>query len=333
MGIGLSIAAGLVAGAVFFAGGRSRIGESVPTQPAVVEEQFKVVGGAGVEGAPDSGRLPELKQHQINVVEGGLRHALSDEEERREFEAFAKKVIGPDGKINVSDERSAEKTTKGWYTKYPSAEIWRGFDYDQRIVLERTCMDNGVNPVPLMKYCQDCKGDPFLVLALIKAESAFVRNAKSRAGARGFMQVMEPTAKEMWRRMGFPVEKLDLNNPDHNLRVGIRYLAHIQNDYDWVREIKDYCERAKIVLACYNWGVGNVENNGGEKGVFDMLSNVPKETKDYVERVSRHYEEYMREVVYARMLIEKEAAEEAGKSGGDKQDGSGKRYAKQESGK
>ena len=64
--------------------------------------------------------------------------------------------------------------------------------------------------------------DPLVILALIRQESAFNPEAISVAGARGLMQLMPATAKRFAGR--FKRSKLD--NPEFNLKVGIKYFKY-----------------------------------------------------------------------------------------------------------
>ena len=106
--------------------------------------------------------------------------------------------------------------------------------------------------------------NPALVAAMVRAESAFDRNAVSVKGARGLLQLMPATARR------FGVEHGRLFDPAANLEAGVRYLK-------WLRG--RFADDLPLVLAAYNAGEGNVDRYGG----------VPpfRETRDYIERVYR----------------------------------------------
>ena len=109
--------------------------------------------------------------------------------------------------------------------------------------------------------------DPDLIKAIIKAESGFDRYAVSSAGARGLMQLMPGTAREM--------NVSDPFNPDQNIAGGVRYLRSL---------LKMFNGNVVLSLAAYNAGPNQVKRSRG----------VPRitETRQYIKRVLRYYEEY-----------------------------------------
>jgi soluble lytic murein transglycosylase-like protein len=103
-----------------------------------------------------------------------------------------------------------------------------------------------------------------LLTAVLQVESNFNPYAVSRAGARGAMQIMPATGRELG--LG------DFFDPVANTDAGARYLA----------EMLRLFPRLELSLAAYNAGPGAVNQYGG---------NVPpfQETRNYVAKVLALY--------------------------------------------
>ena len=117
------------------------------------------------------------------------------------------------------------------------------------------------------QYAELYKVDSKLIEAVMRVESCLDRNAISRAGAKGLMQLMPATAQELGVR--------DIFDPADNIRGGARYLSQLLKSFD---------NDQKLALAAYNAGPGAVRRYSG----------IPpyKETQSYVKRVQRQYRRY-----------------------------------------
>lgn len=132
-----------------------------------------------------------------------------------------------------------------------------------------------------------------LVLATIRQESAFRIDAKSRAGARGLMQLMPGTANRVARRHNLRYSKAKLTiDPDYNLKLGQAYMAGLIERFDG-----SYV----MALAGYNAGPSRVnkwlEDYGdprkGEIDMIDWIELIPfRETRTYVQRVMENLQVY-----------------------------------------
>jgi len=139
--------------------------------------------------------------------------------------------------------------------------------YTQR-VLERENMYFPIFEKYLAKY--DLPND-LKYLAVV--ESALIPTAKSRVGATGLWQFMGPTASD-WRlvRDEWVDERM---SPEKATEAACKYLRALYGVFhDW-----------ELVLASYNWGVGNVQRvmrRTGKKTFWDLYPYMPKETRNYV---------------------------------------------------
>jgi soluble lytic murein transglycosylase len=109
--------------------------------------------------------------------------------------------------------------------------------------------------------------DSELVRAVIKVESDFNADARSRKGAQGLMQLMPETAR--LHRVS------DAYDPRENIEGGVRHLRLL---------LDHYAGGLELSLAAYNAGIKAVEKHRG----------IPPfaETKEYVKRVLWHYDRY-----------------------------------------
>ena len=109
--------------------------------------------------------------------------------------------------------------------------------------------------------------DNTLVKAVIRAESDFDRNAVSKKGAQGLMQLMPETAKDLAVKDSF--------DPHENINAGVRYLK---------RQLNNFQNNVPLALAAYNAGENAVRKYG----------RIPpyKETRTFVDRVLRYWDEF-----------------------------------------
>jgi soluble lytic murein transglycosylase len=131
--------------------------------------------------------------------------------------------------------------------------------------------------------------DPYLIVAVIREESAFSHGCVSSAGARGLMQLMPSTASKVaiGERISIDNGGQDLFQPDLNIRLGTHYLQ------DLLREFKG---NLTLSLASYNAGPHRVKRWLELSPYLDdeeFTESIPfSETRSYVKKVLRSYEVY-----------------------------------------
>jgi soluble lytic murein transglycosylase-like protein len=134
------------------------------------------------------------------------------------------------------------------------------------------------------------KVDPMIVLSVINQESNFRKNAYNKgSGCTGLMQLDPDTAADMGLRG-------NLYDPAANIKAGTKYLNWIANSFfkmnlDLSDMSKVPAEKLKMVLASYNWGIGNVRRVVNKYGVAALDRVAPKETRNYIKEIpSRIYD-------------------------------------------
>jgi len=131
-----------------------------------------------------------------------------------------------------------------------------------------------------------------LVRAIMQAESNFNPNAVSPKGACGLMQLMPPTAAEMYVK--------DIFDEKENIEGGVRYLRVLANTFDG--------DMVKMI-AGYNAGPDAVRKYGGKVPPY-------AETQDYVRKVLQLYYHYKE-----RERLAQNEPREANADGDDASDG------------
>jgi soluble lytic murein transglycosylase len=122
--------------------------------------------------------------------------------------------------------------------------------------------------------------DPFLVAAVIRVESRFQPNARSRRGAIGLMQLLPTTAQWIEQQTGQPGLSARLTDPAVNVALGSWYLTYLLKRFghNWV-----------LALAAYNAGPATVRRwlKHGQLGhPAGQVAAIPyPETRAFVRRV------------------------------------------------
>jgi soluble lytic murein transglycosylase-like protein len=145
-------------------------------------------------------------------------------------------------------------------------------------------LDGALYPIPPWRPERGFQVDRALIYALMRQESAFRTDAKSREGARGLMQLLPSTANFVVRKRSFRGQSRDkLFDPELNIDVGQRYIDHLLNhgsvDGDLLR-----------MATAYNAGPGNLakwrRKMGGVDDPLLFIESLPsRETRDFVEKV------------------------------------------------
>jgi soluble lytic murein transglycosylase len=122
---------------------------------------------------------------------------------------------------------------------------------------------------------------PLLIFSVMRQESLFEGFASSGAGARGLMQIMPATGKEISQLMSWPqnFDPSDLYRPLVSVRMGARYLA---------RQRDAFKGDLFAALAAYNSGPGNAKIwRDLAKQDPDLFLEIIRiqETRDYLQQI------------------------------------------------
>jgi len=150
------------------------------------------------------------------------------------------------------------------------------YPLDFREVIEQSARSQGVEPT--------------VIQAMIRQESAFDTRARSHAGARGLMQVMPETGRELARKLGLPFHAGRLEEPDFSVQLGTAYYREVLSLFDGNQE---------LALAGYNGGPYRIRRwwrqAAGRVEVDQFVEGLElSETRSYVKRVLLIADSYRR---------------------------------------
>ena len=138
----------------------------------------------------------------------------------------------------------------------------------------------------IVRYSNEYKVDPYLVVALMREESLFNSQARSKAGALGLMQIMPATGQGIAKGLQMEWEGPEmLLVPQTNIRFGICYISSLK---------KRFNNNPILMLSGYNAGP-NATRKWLDKSPSDVdmdifVANIPySETHYYVTRVLKSY--------------------------------------------
>lgn len=159
---------------------------------------------------------------------------------------------------------------------------------------------------------------------LIALESAFNPYALSSAGAFGYWQIMDDVAKEYGLKIGDKKttgnskikKKDDRTNFSKSTLAAARYLKDRATNLD---------KNLLLMVASYNWGIGNVRNAMRKTGksnpdFWDIKRYMPSETRAYVMNfialnvVFENYDKFLKnQLVFTTQTLEVPVSENIGK--------------------
>lgn len=149
------------------------------------------------------------------------------------------------------------------------------------------------------KYADEFDVDPLVVFSIIRTESGFNEEATSNVGARGLMQIMEPTFD--WIKLKLHDEGTtynDMYDAETNIKYGVFLISYLINEFQSV----------ETALAAYH--AGRTKVNGwlqNEEYSSDgiTLEKIPiRDTNHYVHKVMKCFNMYKK--IYAKTFVNTE---------------------------
>jgi soluble lytic murein transglycosylase len=162
---------------------------------------------------------------------------------------------------------------------------------DLGVMIGRSAQANSFDAVevsgfPTVRVPSGHEGNWTFIHAITRQESQFDRQAISHAGARGMMQLMPGTAREVAGKLGLSYDAGSLtSDTNYNLTLGSTYFQQM---------LSYFGGSYPLAVAAYNAGPGNVNkwlraNGDPRSGGIDMVDWIEAipifETRNYVQRV------------------------------------------------
>jgi len=159
--------------------------------------------------------------------------------------------------------------------------------------------------------------DEAWMYGLIRQESRFMADARSRVGAMGLMQLMPATAKWAASRVGIKNLLMDrVTEVPVNLSLGAYYLRHVLDDLG----------HPVLATAGYNAGPGRARRWRAETPLEGAIyaESIPfNETRDYVKKVMTNAWFYARQIGPAKASLKEMMGNVPGRGGGGRGGGGG----------
>ncbi len=139
----------------------------------------------------------------------------------------------------------------------------------------------------IIKYSATYNLEPAFVASVINAESSFNKNAVSKKGAIGLMQILPSTAQYIANSLNEPFSIQNLHDADTNIKYGCFYLNYLNNKFYTQKE----------VLCAYNAGETIVKSWLKDSSISKdgkTLNSIPYQvTKNYTQKIMQGKKYYI----------------------------------------
>ncbi|MBS9781692.1 MAG: transglycosylase SLT domain-containing protein, partial [Gammaproteobacteria bacterium] len=223
---------------------------------------------------PDS-RIQRNFEKNISLIRGKLLYQMGEiSSARNEILPLAKRM-----------NKITQRQLAYWLNQ-------QGFHHDAIYVLGKLREWNDIDirfPTPYNVQVEAAhrltNTEPTWIYAIIRQESSMNPRAKSRANAKGLMQLIPSTARKVARDLGLPLYGDDIYNPNINTKLGAEYLNQMYQRFGNIA----------LASAAYNAGPGRVD-----KWISSDVSDMPiwvekipfNETRKYVKHITEYQQVY-----------------------------------------
>lgn len=164
-------------------------------------------------------------------------------------------------------------TQEGWYAKsiaiMADLGAWDNYHMRYPIAHETLIKQHANGTAPLPQW----------VMAIIKQESAWTKDAVSHANAHGLMQLLPSTAKQLGQQLGINIQQNNqLHQPPLNIQLGVQYQKNLFKQFN----------HPLLVAAAYNAGERKSKDWSADfPDAPDIwLETIPyKETRGYITKI------------------------------------------------
>ena len=269
----------------------------------------------------------KFERQRAEIEKKNLENKLTLEKRKKELEKLAEEKAKQEKKIIKTVDSSNRKDFVKEKVKHQvKKEVVVGEDGKARTkysvsleMVPNSIQKRAENYVEMIRaYSEKNDIEAPLVMALIHTESAFNPKAFSRRTdgtpmACGLMQIIPSQAGRDAHKALFGTDKIVeseyLFDPENNLRMGtwyIKWLSKWWNNYE-KKNFKRTSSKLKneyFAISSYNQGMGTILNKAykthklidkSEQETYTILTterNIPKEGRDYLERVTKRKELY-----------------------------------------
>ncbi len=228
-----------------------------------LQQVLKQMRKAGDALASDSSMRSREMDVMRDFYDGALAESMAGQHQTGIADMLVRQLSGNQGQMMSSEAAS---------------QMARNADIPARTGSPREVLPN--------PWQQGLDGFNVLVNSVVRHESAGQVDAISAKGARGVMQLMPETAREMATELGLPFNEKWLTQDAHyNKRLGTAYLDKMLTRYDG---------EPALAVAAYNAGPGKVDEwlttlgdpRRGDLPMTEWLEQIPyQETRNYTRKI------------------------------------------------